>query len=345
MSSKLAGGVAAFAMLLAAGEAAAQQRTLNLFNWGNYTPQAMLDKFEEETGIRVTVTDYDSNDTALTRIQQGGHGFDIVVPSASYMQIYIQQGLLLDADLASLPNFGNIDPQWVDVDWDPGRRFSVPWQWGTTGVAVNTSAYDGDVNTSAIWLDPPEELRGRINVVPEMSDVMALAIFYAGGEACTSDRDILRQVRDTLMAAREHWISMDYGMIEKLIANDVMGGVNWNGSTMRARLENPDVVYGYPREGYPIWMDSAAILADANNVEEAREFLNFIMEPENAAMITEFARYSSGIMGVEAFLSEEMRTAPEIVVPDEFAAAGRFLPACEAEVQQIYAQIWTELLR
>lgn len=330
-------------LALIAGAAGAQAQELNLYNWGNYTSPELLEKFEAETGIAVTVTDYDSNDTALAKIEAGGHGFDLVVPSANYVQIFVENGLLAPLDQSRLENFGNIAPEWQDVAWDPGRTHTIPWQWGTTGVAVNTAVYAGDPNTSDIFLNPPEELVGQVNVVPEMNDVIALAILHAGGEPCTEDLEVLRQVRDTLMAAKPKWISMDYGMTEKLSSNDVAASVNWNGSTMRARLNNPDVVYGYPKEGYPLWMDSVALLADAQNVDEAYRFLDFIMEPENAAMISEFARYANGIAGSEPFMPEDMKTAPEVVIPEEFRDAGHFLPACSAKAQEYMTAIWTEL--
>ncbi len=322
---------------------AAQAQELQLYNWGNYTSPEMIQKFEDETGIAVTVTDYDSNDTALAKVQAGGHGFDLVVPSANYVPIWVENGLLVELDHERLENFGNIAERWADVPWDPGRAHTVPWQWGTTGVAVNTAVYSGDPNTSAIFLDPPEELVGKVNVVPEMNDVMALAIMAAGGEPCTEDLEVLRTVRDMLMAAKPKWISMDYGMTEKLSSNDVAASVNWNGSTMRARGNNPDIVYGYPKEGYPLWMDSVGLLTDARNVDEAYQFLNFIMDPENAAMISEFAKYANGIEGSEAFMSDEMTSAPEIVVPDAYADAGQFLPTCPTSATQLYTQIWTEL--
>jgi spermidine/putrescine transport system substrate-binding protein len=331
------------AALAAFAGTAQAEGVLNLYNWGNYTSPELLQKFEAETGIRVTVTDYDSNDTALAKVEAGGSGFDLVVPSANYVQIWVEKGLVQELDHARLPNIGNIAPEWVDVDWDPGRKHTIPWQWGTTGIAVNTSVYSGDINTSDVWLNPPDELKGKVNVVPEMNDVMALAIFHAGGEACTEDLEVLRKVRDTLMAAKPHWISMDYGATEKLSNNDWAASVNWNGSTMRARLANPPVQYGYPREGYPLWMDSVALLSDAQNVDNAYTFLNFIMEPENAAMISAFARYANGIAGSDAFMPEDMKTAPEIVVPAEFQAAGHFLPTCPASATQLYTAIWTEL--
>jgi spermidine/putrescine transport system substrate-binding protein len=335
--------LATLAMLMASTGLAHAEGVLNLFNWGNYTSPELLAKFEAETGIKVTVTDYDSNDAALAKIEAGGHGFDLVVPSANYVPIFRDKGLITELDMSRLANHGNIAPEWVDVAWDPGRKFTVPWQWGSTGLAVNTSVYSGDINTSAVFLEVPDELKGKINVVPEMNDVVNLAIFYYGGEPCTEDVEVLKKVRDGLMAAKPNWISMDYGATEKLSNNDWAASVNWNGSTMRARLANPSVAYGYPKEGYPLFMDSVALLKDAQNVDNAYKFLDFILVPENAAMISAFARYANGVAGSDAFMPEDMKTAPEVVTPAEHKAAGKFLPTCSPKATEYMTAIWTEL--
>ena len=316
---------------------------LQLYNWGDYTNPELLAKFEAQTGIKVTITDYDSNDTALAKVQAGGHGFDLVVPSANYVPIWVSEGLIQPLDLSKLSNHGNIAPEWMNVTWDDGRKYSVPWQWGSTGVAVNVTAYSGDVNTSSIFLDPPAELIGKVNVTPEMNDVISLATMYVGGEPCTEDKEVLKKVRDLLVAAKQKWLSMDYGMTEKMAANDVMASVYWNGAIFRARLQNPNVKYGYPKEGYPLWMDSVALLSDAQNVEEAYKFMDFIMVPENAALVSAFARYANGISGSDPFMPADMKDAPEILIPDELKAAGHFLPTCSAEAQAFNTAIWTEL--
>lgn len=318
---------------------------LNIYNWGNYTNPELLERFTAETGIAVTVTDYDSNDTALARVRAGGHGFDIVVPSDTFIQTWISEGLIQPLDDAIVTDRANIRPEFVDVAFDPGREYTVPWQWGTTGVIVNTAVYGGDRHTADIIFNPPPELVGRINVIPEMSDVLAIAIYYHGGERCTTDPAILRQVRDTLLAAKPNWLALDYGTVDSYAAGDLAAGIYWNGAAMRVRLQNPDYAYGYPRTGYPIWMDNAAVLSDAQNRDNAMRFINFILRPENAALISNFARYANGITGSEPFMDPEMIAAPEIVTPEDLVASGRWGQACPQAANDIHTQIWTELLQ
>ncbi|RYH02627.1 extracellular solute-binding protein [Salipiger sp. IMCC34102] len=327
--------------ILTAGALSAQE--LQLYNWGDYTSPELIEKFEAETGIEVTLTDYDSNDTALAKVEAGGHGFDLVVPSANYIPIWREKGLIQEFDLSRLPSHDNIADEWVDVPFDPGRLYSIPWQIGATGIAVNSDAYEGDINTSAIFLDPPEELVGKLNVTPEMNDIMSLALWYVGGEPCTEDTEMLRAARDVLIAAKPAWQSMDYGMSEKLAANDTMASVYWNGAVFRAALENDKVQFGYPQEGFPLFMDSIALLSDAQNMNEAYTFLEFILQPENAALISQYARYANGIEGSEEFMDEVMKNSPMVNIPAEYAEAGEFLPTCSAESLSYYTAIWTEL--
>lgn len=333
----------ATALLLASTSLASAGGELFLYNWGNYTSPEMITKFEAATGVKVTITDFDSNDTALAKIEAGASGFDLVVPSAGFVGIYAGKGLIQKLDLARLPNHQNIAPEWRDVTWDAGREWSVPWQWGSTGMSVNTKVYGGDINTSAIFMDPPPELVGKINVVPEMGDVLALATMYEGGEVCSEDPVVMKKVRDALLAAKPSWMAMDYSTVEKMSNNDYAATVDWNGASMRSRLANPDVAYGYPREGYDLWMDNVVLLSDARNVDNAYLFMDFIMAPENAAMLSAFARYANGISGSDAFMPDEMKTAPEIVTPTEFVANGHFVLACSGKALEYQTAIWTEL--
>ena len=191
-------------------------------------------------------------------------------------------------------------------------------------------------------------MKGKINVVPEMNDVMyARHSAIMGGKPCTDDKEVLKKVRDKLVEAKPKWMAMDYGNIEKIRQGRHVGRRQLERLDLpHARLQNPDIsLWLSRRKAIRIWMDSVAVLKDAKNVENAKLFQNFIMDPENAAMISAFARYANGIKGSEPFMPADMKDAPEIVIPRRVQGGGHVQHACPPEVNEIYTKIWTELLK
>jgi spermidine/putrescine transport system substrate-binding protein len=333
------------AMLALSATATLSEGVLNIYNWGNYTSPEMIKKFEDKYAVKVTITDYDSNDTALAKVRAGGHGFDMAMPSGNFLQVWIDEGLIIEARPDQMENFKNLREEFVNVPFDPGRKYSVPWLWGTFGTVVNTKAYAGDINTWDVIFNPPAELKGKVNVVPEMNDILYTAIAYHGGKYCESDKAILKKARDTLLAAKPNWMSMEYSTIESMVKGDMLATADWNGSALRQRLQNPDIRYGFPKEGTFIWQDTVVILKEAKNVENAKLFMNFILDPENAAMNSAFARYANAIKGSEPFMPDDMKGAPELELPESMKGKFAFTSACPADVNELYTAIWTEVMK
>ncbi|HEY4161743.1 MAG TPA: extracellular solute-binding protein [Dongiaceae bacterium] len=334
--------VVGLGLAFAAGDALADGE-LHIFNWGDYTNPDVIKKFEQAYNVKVTLDSYDSNDQMIAKIKAGGSGYDIVVPSSYVIPSMVKDGLLAPTEPDQMENFKNMRPEFVHVYWDDGRHYTVPWQWGTTGISVNTDLYKGPADSWALLFNPPDELKGKINVVPEMGDVMNAVSFYLGLPVCSDKKEDLQKINDTLIAAKPFWRTMDYGTLEKLTGKDVAVSMNWNGYSMRARMQVPAVKYVYPKEGIASWMDNVAVVKDAPNMENAKKFENFIMDPQNAAGLSAFARYDNGIANSQQYMPDDMKGAPEIAPPAGFKPY--FVPACSQEVAEIYSKIWNNLLK
>ncbi len=319
--------------------------TLNFYNWGDYTNPELLKKFTLETGIQVKLDNYESNEMMLAKLKAGGHGYDLAVPSHFMIQVMVKEGLLRKIDTGKLSNFRNVRPEHVNVNFDPGRQYSIPWHWGTTGISLNTQYYNGPKTDSwALLFDPPDKLKGKINMLPEMTAVINAALFYLGLPLCNSSQADLRRVDDLLKKSKPLWATIDYGVIEKMTSGDVFASHNYNGASMRIRLQAPSVKYIYPKEGLDGWSDNVVLLADAGNLKESYRFLNFIMAPENAALNSNYVRYANAIAGSEKYMDEKMATSPEITGPKD-PARMIFTRQCSQEVNTMYTRIWNNLLK
>ncbi|MDE2447008.1 MAG: extracellular solute-binding protein [Alphaproteobacteria bacterium] len=328
--------------VLAVATPAMAKGDLHIYNWADYTNMDLIAKFSKEYDVKVTVDSYDSNETMLSKVRAGNAGYDIVVPSDYTVKVMIDEGLLEKTEPNKMENYKNIRPEAADVYWDKGRNYTVPWQFGTTAFAVDTSKYKGEVNTLALMFNPPAELKGRINMMDDINSVMHAGERYLGIPRCGADRANLKKLNDMLAAAKPSWRSFSSDIQGKVISGDVDLSQVWNGDSYRIRQKRPTMKYAFPKEGIEGWMDNVAVLKGAANMENAKLFQNFMLLPENAALESSFAGYDNGIQGTLALMPKELGSSPEMNPPAD-APKAEFVPPCPPEVVEIYNKIWTNL--
>lgn len=318
--------------------------SLSIYHWFEYIPQELLDKFAKEHDVTVTMDTFDSNESMLASLKAGKMGsYDVAVPGDYMVAIMREEGMLDTFDSGELSNFSNIEDQWLDVDFDPGRKHSIPYQWGSTSFSVNRDVYTDDIATTDILFNPPESLRGKINVLDSQGEVLALASIHLGIPQCSQDREQLKALNGLLQEAKPHWASFNSdGAKDVLVSGDAAVGMIWNGFGAKAREEGANIEYAYPKQGYIVWMDNVVLLNEAPNRDNAIKFMDFLLEPENIAAVTNFARYTAGVKGVNDLLEDSLKASPEANPPAD-APAGTFVAVCDEATQKLYDQIWTNL--
>ncbi|GGF64207.1 spermidine/putrescine transport system substrate-binding protein [Mameliella alba] len=333
----------AAALALTAGMASAEGK-LVIYHWFEYIPQDLLDKFAEEHDVEVVMDTYDSNEALLASLKAGAIGtYDVAVPGDYMVQIMAGEGLLDTIEEGELANKGNIQPEWADPSFDPGRAHSIPYQWGSTSFAVNRDDFDGPIDSTDILFNPPAALSGKINMLDSQGEVMAMAALHMGIPQCSTDREQLKALNAMLQEAKQHWASFNSDTAkEVLVSGDASVGQIYDGFAAKARQEGANIEYAFPKQGYIVWMDNVVLLKDAPNRENALKFMDFLLEPENIAAVTNYARYVAGVDGVGPFLDPELAKQPESNPPAD-AGKGVFIEVCDQQTQEVYDQIWTNL--
>ncbi len=335
---------AAAALLLLAAPAHAAGGRLYVYNWTDYLAPEVVKRFETETGIAVTVDTYDSNETLLAKLKGGSAGYDVVVVTSDFVPIFIEQGLVQKIDGKALPHFSGIEARWRGPAWDPANAYTVPFHWGVTGYAVNTARVPGSFDSLATLFDPPPEARGKVAMLGAASEVMSMAELALGLAPCQTDSAAMKRV-DALLAAQKPSVEVynSDGIPERLASGEALIEQAWNGDAARARLLNPAIRFVFPREGVAGWMDNLAVPRDARDPENARLFLDFMLRPDVIALNSNFTHYANAIVGSDAFLGEEMRTAPELKLPAGLKIV--FTPTCSAPALRLIDKVWTRVRR
>jgi len=287
-------GVILFALdRLNATQGYSGENVLNIYNWGDYIEPELIDQFEKETGIKVVYQTFDSNEAMMTKVEQGGTTYDIAVPSDYAIAKMIDEDLLVPLDQSKIPNLKHIDPRFLDVSFDPGNKYSIPYFWGTVGVVYNRDLIGGDAITS--WKDLwKPEYRNQILLADGAREVMGMSLNSLGYSLNETDEAKLQEAKRNLMELTPNIKAIVGDEIKLLLANEEAGiGVVWSGDANEIMSENDKLDYVVPSEGSNVWFDNIVIPKTAKNVEGAHKFIDFMPDPENAAKNTDYVGYST----------------------------------------------------
>jgi len=338
----------------------AGDNTINIYNWSDYIDESILADFTKETGIKVVYDVFDSNEILETKLLAGGTGYDIVVPSGTFLSRQIGAGVFQKLDKSKLSNLKNM---WDAVmkrteTYDPGNAYSINYMWGTTGIGYNigmVKAALGDVPVDS-WdlIFNPEmlaKLKGcGVQMLDAPTEMLPAALNYLGKNPDTRDRDDLTAAAEVLARIRpfiQKFHSSEY--INALANGDICIAVGWSGDVFQARdradeaKNGVEIGYAIPKEGALMWFDQMAIPADAKHVDDAHKFLNFIMRPDVIAKATNYVYYANGNKASQPLLEKDIIEDPA-VYPDAKTSAKLYtLTPYDPKTTRVITRSWTKI--
>lgn len=354
-----------FAALLAgsapiAGHALASEKVVHVYNWSDYIDAKALDEFTRETGIKVVYDTYDSNEILETKLLSGRTGYDVVAPSATFLQRQIQAGVFQPLDYSKLPNAKGLWPEVAKrlAVYDPGNRYAVNYMWFTTGIAFNTEKVKQRLGARPVdsWdiVFKPENLKRvadcGVYVLDSPEDLFSIALRYLGLNPDSKKPDDLRKAAGLLAQMRPYvkkFHSSEY--INALANGDICLAIGWAGDSFQARnraqeaKNGVEISYVIPKEGTLMSLDSFAIPKDAPHLAEAYAFIDFMLRPEIAARNTSVTNFANGVIDSKPFVEKQVVENPAIY-PDAATMARLFtVSPYDAQTQRIVTREWTRV--
>lgn len=346
-------------LALIAGAAAAEE--VRVYNWSDYIDESLLKKFEDETGLDLIYDVFDSNEVLETKMLAGGSGYDVVVPSGTFLQRQITAGAFQKLDKSKLPNIKNM---WDVIEkrtakYDPGNEYSINYMWGTTGIGVNVGKVkevlgdDAPIGSLALIFEPAnmEKLAEcGVHFLDAPTEMIPAALKYIGEDPDSHDPDVIAKTEEVFTAVRPYVQKFHNSEYINALANgDICVAFGWSGDVLQSRdraaeAENGvEVAYNAPSEGALMWFDQMAIPTDAPNPEGAHVFLNFIMDAQNIATASNYVYYANGNKESQPMLVEDVIDDPA-VYPDEATLENLYTTTpYDAKVQRVVTRLWTKI--
>lgn len=349
-------------MVLGLGLAvSASAEEVRVYNWSDYIDEELLAKFTNETGIKLIYDVFDSNEVLETKMLAGSSGYDVVVPSGTFLQRQIAAGAFQKLDFAKLPNAENLWDVIKDrtAKYDPDNVYSINYMWGTTGLGVNVEKVkevlgdDAPMGSLALVFDPKnmEKLAScGVHILDAPEEIIPATLAYLGEDPNSHDPEVIKKVEPILSAVAPYiqkFHSSEY--INALANGDICVAIGWSGDVLQARdraaaAENGvEIAYNAPSEGALMWFDQMAIPADAPNPEAAHIFLNFIMDAQNMADASNYVYYANGNLASQPLLEEDV-IGDTAIYPDEATLENLYTTTpYDAKVQRVVTRLWTKI--
>jgi spermidine/putrescine transport system substrate-binding protein len=318
---------------------------LHIYNWSEYIDPEIYANFEEEFGVKVIEDTFSSNEDLLAKLQAGATGYDLIVPSDYMVAIMIELDLLDELNYDNIPNFGNISDLFRDPPYDPGNKYSVPYQWGTTGIGYNLDVFEEAPDSWGYLFDPEmaAPYAGQMSMLNDSRETIGAALKYLGYSVNSTDEQQLEEAKQLLIQQKAWVYTYDSDGFEDLLAaGETVIAHGWSGDFFAAAEEAEQVWYVIPSEGGVIWTDNLAIPKSAPSQYTAEVFINYLLRPEVGAQVTNYTWYGSPNQAAEPFIDSEILDEPAIYPPEEVMDKLEFLRDV-GEATALYDRIWTEI--
>ena len=354
-------GLAAFALLPGAAAVAQTKRTVNIYNWSDYIEPTVVEAFTRETGIGVRYDTFDSNDTLETKLLTGRSGYDVVVPTAYFLERQIKAGVFQKLDKSKLPNLVHVWPEIAQrlAKYDPGNVYAVNYMWGTTGIGYNVKkareilGADAKIDSWDIVFKPEMLAKFKecgVYFLDSSDDVLAAALHYLGLDPNSAKETELQKAADLVMKIRSSvrkFHSSEF--LNALASGEICLVFGYSGDVKQAQKRaaeaknGVEIAYSIPKEGAQLWFDNIAIPRDARNVTEAHAFIDYLLKPEVAAKNSNYLSYANGNLASQPLIDKAV-LEDRTIYPDEATMSRLYtINAHDAKTTRLMNRLWTRI--
>ncbi len=337
--------ILALAMVLAlaaCGGGKADNGEVNVYNWGEYIDEEVLEQFEDETGIKVNYTTYSDNESMYSTLKNGAAQYDVIIPSDYMISRLISEDGLEKLNFDNIPNYANIDDAYRDMEYDPQNEYSVPYMWGVVGIVYNKTMLDYTPTSWDVLWD--ENLSGQILMFDNSRDALAIALEKLVYSLNTTDEGELKEAQELLVQQKP--LVQAYVMdqiFDKMEAGEAAVGPYYAGDAVTMMEENPDLDFFFPEEGSNYYVDAMCIPKGASNKDNAEAFINFMCDPEIMAANAEYIHYSTPSSAAKELLEEEFKNSPISYPGEDVLKRTEVFVNLPQQTLDLYDSMWIDL--